>query len=194
MGTEEATRVETKLKGVNFRSFMKAFLALRGAGAVERMLVDLPTELGGALRYGGIVAGGWYPVAWYRLMHASAQRVTGSGHELARAIGVQSRKDDFTGVYRLVAFVVSPESLFKNAARVYRLYDSMGVAEIVEARPGMVRARYHSCVGYDANVFESSVGGAIGILEACGAEAVRVMIIDGGKDGDDEVTFEIRWV
>lgn len=173
---------------------MKAFLVLRGPEAVKRMLVDLPSEVSEALRYGSIVAGGWYPVAWYRLMHASAQRVTNAGRELARAIGVQSRKADFTGVYRLVAFVVSPESLFKNAARVYRLYDSMGVAEILEGRHGMVRARYHSCVGYDANVFESSVGGAVGILEACGAEAVRVMILDGGQDGDDEITFELRWV
>ncbi|MEO9141715.1 MAG: hypothetical protein ABI332_05545 [Polyangiaceae bacterium] len=116
--TRTTSRVETKLKGVNFRSFMKAFRVLRGEEAVERMLADLPSEVSRALRYGGIVAGGWYPVAWYRLMHASAQHVTNSGQELVRAIG----------------------------------------------------------------------------LEACGAEAVRVAIIAGGKDGDDEITFEMRWV
>ncbi|MDB4942190.1 MAG: hypothetical protein JWP97_1724 [Labilithrix sp.] len=90
--------------------------------------------------------------------------------------------------------MVSPESLLKNSARVYRLYDSMGVAEILEARPGMTRVRYHSCVGYDANVFESSMGGAIGILEACGAQAVRALVVAGGTDDGDEIVFELRWV
>lgn len=47
-----AIRTETRLKGVDFRSFMKAFLVLRGAEAVERMLADLPSEVSEALRYG----------------------------------------------------------------------------------------------------------------------------------------------
>jgi hypothetical protein len=179
---------------VNYRSFMKAFETLRGKEAVEAMIVDLPEELADGLRYGRLVASGWYPVAWYRLMHASAQRVTKSGPELARAIGRQSRIDDFRSVYRLLSFVMSAEAVVAKGAMLYRLYDSMGLVDIQEARTGMLRVRFHNCIGYDANVWESSLGGTIGILESCGAEALRVQIVDRGRDGDDEMTFDARWV
>lgn len=189
-----AARTETTLKGVNYRSFMKAFETLRGKESVDAMLADLPDELGDGLRYGRLVASGWYPVAWYRQMHASAQRVTGAGPELARAIGRQSRIEDFRGVYRLLAFVLSPEVLVAKGAMIYRLYDSMGLVDIQEARAGMLRVRYHQCVGYDANIWESSLGGTVGILESCGAVALRVQIVEGGRDGDDAMIFEARWV
>lgn len=187
-------RAETTLKGVNYRSFMKAFEVLRGKAAVEALYAELPSEIADSVRYGRLVASGWYPVAWYRQMHAAAQRATKSGPELARAIGRQSRIDDFRGVYRLLAFVASPEAIVAKAAMLYRLYDSMGCVDIQEARKGMLRVRYHDCVGYDANVWESALGGTVGVLESCGAVALRVHIVEGGRDGDDAMIFEGRWV
>jgi hypothetical protein len=186
--TATATPGEVRCKGVMFRSTLNALDRLRGEGAADRALALLSPEVSHALR-GGLVATGWYPVAWLRELHDAAQRACGSGPQLARAIGYEAARADFRGVYRFLASLLAPEKLIELTPRIW----DGGRTQFTEAREGMSSGRYTECRGFDHNIWESIIGGSIAILEIGGAKNVRIRVVTGGGDGDDAMECEGRW-
>jgi hypothetical protein len=190
----ERARAEPHVKGVAFRSTLNALRGVRGSDAVAATLDQLEAPFAESLRLGGLSASAWYPLASYRALLAAARRATRSGPELLRALGREASLTDFRGVYRVVAFVLSPQRLIAQAPRAWALYFDSGAIEIVEAREGMARARYTNCAGFDRNVWERAIGGSLGLLEVCGAQHVRLRVVSGGGDGDDSLDLEARWI
>lgn len=176
-----------------FRSTVNALASLRGQEAADRALALLSPELGQAMRSGGVAASGWYPVAWLRELHGAAQRACGAGPQLARAIGYEAAGADFRGVYRLLASLLSPETLLSLAPRVWRTYWDGGQTKLLEARKGMSRGLTFGCHGFDRSIWESIIGGSIALLEIGGAKNVRMRVVAGGGDGDDAMDCEARW-
>jgi hypothetical protein len=183
---------EAQGKGLQFRSFVRSMQRLRGEAAVNAMLGLLSGDLADALRLQTIVTGGWYPVAWYRQLHPAAQKATGEGHDLIRAIARDSVRDDFRGVYRLIPMVLSPQGIFRRAPLVARLYWDIGKVTVTDARDRHARAEFVGFHGFDENVWVDFTAGVVGVLELCGAKNVRQHVIAGGKDGPDMV-LEVTW-
>src|SRR5690349_15801379 len=99
---------ELRTKGVSLLSFVSTLRTLHGNDVAERTLDDLPDDACAALRKGLVVSSAWYPLAWHRAMHASAQRACNADPELARTIGYHGTQADFRGVYRFVASLIAP--------------------------------------------------------------------------------------
>jgi len=188
-----ATSDEIRCKGVMFRSTVNALAKLRGQDAADRAQALLSPEMREAMRSGGVVATGWYPIAWLRDLHGAAQRACGAGPQLARAIGYEAAGADFRGVYRFLASLLSPETLISLTPRVWSSYWDGGQTKYLELRKGMSRGCSFGCKGFDRNIWESIIGGSIAILEIGGATNVRMRVVSGGGDGDDSMECEARW-
>jgi hypothetical protein len=200
MGTSAKERhpvalpVEIEAKGLNFRGFLHALERLYDAEMVERVIDALPDpDARNALRYGGIVPTGWYPVAWHRGLHAAARSVTKSGPELARRIGYEGMKEDLGGVHRFVASMLSPQTLVRIGNRLWSSYWHGGVVTTVEHGRGRVQSAFRGCHGFDRNEWEDIQGSCLAILESAGARDVRLIVLEGGRDNDANAVLEARW-
>ena len=132
-----AGRREARTKGMNFRAFLGSLARIRSKDAVEATLDAAPKEVRDAIRFGQIIASGWYPVGWYRELYLAAQRALNLGIELPREVGRDSTTHDFNSVFRLALRLVSVETAFGQAHRIVMLYYDGGSVETLGVRPGV---------------------------------------------------------
>ena len=182
-----------RAKGITFRSFLTTLERLRGKDQVEATLAALPSEIERAIRLGEIVVNGWYPVAWYREMHASMNKVCREpGYDLSRRLGRESAIAEFRGIYRLLLRVLSPEALVAQAAKLFGMYYEGGEVEMIEADKGFGVVDFREWHGFDRALWTDVAGGIEGLLIARRAVDVRPRVLrGGGSDGSFRV--EYRW-
>lgn len=185
---------ELRTKGVSLLSFVTTLRALHGNDATERTLDGLPGEVSTALREGLVVASSWYPLAWHRAMHASAQRACNASPELARAIGFHGTQADFRGVYRFVASLIAPDRLLRVSPRLWSNYFDGGKVTIEEHQRGKAQTTFSACYGFDRSLWENTIGGSLAVLDVAGAKNVKTRILRGGGDGDDQLEVELVWL
>jgi hypothetical protein len=182
-----------RVKGVSLIGTLKSLETLHGAAAREAAVVALKGELAEQVRGNALLSAGWYPLEWLRQVHAAAQTATGRGPQLARELSREATLADFRGIYKLLTFVLSPQGIVRKAPSTWSRYYDGGRLEVVEARAGFASARFIGCEGFDRNLWEDSIGGCVGVLEACGASDPFVTVLRGGRDGDDGMDIEVRW-
>jgi hypothetical protein len=182
-----------EVKGVALRNFPEVLSKLRGADAWKRALDNLPTDLRHAFEGGGIIAGGWYPLSWYRDLHAAARRATGSEAGLAWQIGRESTRRDLAGVYKVFLRVLSPGFVLAGSSRFFGQYYRPGVMRLEESRPGFGRVTFTRCYGFNMDVWSDVFGGCEITMELAGAKGLRVRPEAGGRDGDTDSTLVAYW-
>jgi hypothetical protein len=176
---------EPQVKGLAFRGILNAVERLHGASALEAVKRLLPPTL--------LVSGNWYPIDQYKQLLAAALQVVGPGPTAIRTVSREATLDDFRGIYRVLTFVLSPEFLMKRAPGLFNRYYDTGKLAILEARDGLVRARYTECAAFNRLMWEDVVGGSVGVLEACGARDIQLHVLDGGGDGDAHLSLDATW-
>lgn len=181
----------TEVKGTNFLTFLKTLERMHGNDARVGTLERVEGEAGELLRAGALLSSGWYPASWYAALHAAAQRATGLGDELSYEVAREGVKEDFRGIYRILTFVLTPQSLLRRAPRVFRTYFRGGGME-VEAGEGSAAVELR-CEGFGETLWRDLEGGCVGVLEACGAQDVKCVREAGGGDGDDHLRLAFRW-
>lgn len=183
----------SRVKGVAFRSVFTSLGKLRGEGAQKAVLATATEDLKNGFVYGAIVSGGWYPVEWYKDLFRGIRSSTGEGKELVHEIGRQCTRDDMSGIYAMIAKLISPQSLFSLSQRVFSNYYSSGSVEVVESRKGYTHARWKECRGFDENMWTEILGSCVQLLEIGGAANVRARIAAGGTDGADTMEAIAHW-
>jgi hypothetical protein len=181
-GAEDPNAV--RVKGINFITFLEAISRSYGPLARQRIEQEAPGELGNALRFGGIVAGGWYKIGWYRaLWHLIGEQfaldeagVRRLSHK-ATAIGVNV-------VYRTLAKVTTPTILISISARIFGYYFDKGQLAVLESEPGRAVAEWTNCNGFDTYVWNHVAGGTIYFLGVAGAKTVEFNRLGGGGDAN----------
>lgn len=184
---------EPRVKGVAFRSVHASLGKLRGPAMQAAAIRVAGEELQSGFTYGAIVPGGWYPIAWYKELLHAARRVTGEGKELIHEIGRQCTRDDMSGIYSMLAKLISPQSLFSLSQRVFSSYYSTGSVEVIESRKGYTHARWKDCYQFDENMWAEILGSSAQLLEVGGARNVRARILSGGSDGADVMEAAAHW-
>jgi hypothetical protein len=185
---------EVQAKGQNFRGFLPAVARICGAGMVPDVIQALTdADVRDAMRYGRIVSTGWYPVAWYRALHAAAQTATYGGWDLARRIGYEAMSDDLGGVHRFVASMLAPQTVFRIGNRIFSTYWRGGGVKAVDYGACHARAEFSGCYGFDRNLWAGVAGSCVAILEAAKAQEVHLRVLEGGGDGDSAMVLEARW-
>ena len=181
------------VKGVGFLSILTSLGELRGDAVKSRALTLTSKALRATIEAGGLIAGGWYPGDDYRdLLHACV-RAADAQAPFARELGRRSTIRDFRGIYRLLCFVLAPETLLKRAAGVYDRYRKGGSLVVTSARDGRAEGLFENCTGFDITCWQDMLGGAEGVLLACGATQVHTTILEGGGNADTRMRFDCRW-
>lgn len=168
---------ELRVKGHGLTGMLAALVAIEGDALRARVEARLPTELSEALRLGAVVAGGFYPVAWARAVHAAAIAESAKGAEIPRLIGYESTRKDLQGIYSFVAKMFNPATVLGQGKRLMGLYYGGGTADVIERTSHSATMRYRECFGFDRAMFEEMVGGSVAIVEACGGRDPRAEIL-----------------
>jgi hypothetical protein len=182
-----------KVKGIAFKSVLRALEALHGARAAESCLTQVSNELAGGFRYNTILTSGWYPIAWYRDLLKAVQTATGLGDRALFEIGRQCARQDMTGIYRLGFKLLSPQVVLGLSSRLFSNYYDTGESKVVEARHGFAQAEWMGCVGFDRNMWWEAFGAAEMFMELAGATHIRTRIIRGGNDTDEFAVLTMHW-
>lgn len=179
-------------KGSNFIGLIKAVDKLYGDGAGKRVLAALPEEVGQSMREGHVLAVGWYSVAWYAEVHATIDRVLNTGAAGARGLGHEATTSDFSGMHRLLASMLSVETVFGQTHRLMGLYWKGGRIERLELKAGLARLRFADWQGFTRLVWEDILGSCEAVLHFAGARTIRCRTI-GVPNTQHSVEFELRW-
>ena len=100
---------------------------------------------------------------------------------------------DLGGIYRILLFLLTPESVISKCPRIMQQYWRGGVMQLPEVRHGMAAVEFKGWVGFDQNIWQDIIGGVEGGLAAAGAQSIRVRVINGGHDNDPDLGLEVRW-
>lgn len=183
---------ELEVKGNTFMSVLTAAENLHGAAFRDAVIARLPAESGDALRFGSVISAGWYPVRWYRELHAAIIDEANDPN-VPREIGRASIRVEMTGVHRLILRVISIETMQSQAARFFGSYFRPGNVSVERVNPSTSRTSFGPCRGFDRAVWLEQLGCMEELLVQAGQTAGRVRIVSGGGDGDDEAVFESTW-
>lgn len=189
----EEEEEEPRTRGVPILSFLGAMRTLAGYDAVNRMMGLLPPELRDAIGHRRLLPKEWYPLSWYRVMHTAAQTATGRGRELSRLIGRETTRADFSGIYRVFVVVMSPQALIARAPRVFEQYYTRGTIETPVCRAGFAVLAWRGCAGFDRNMWDDMLGSVEALLELSGGQDVRVEVLAGGGDKDEDTDMQLTW-
>jgi hypothetical protein len=180
------------MKGVAFRSVLESFTAMYTQEVTAECLKRCSAELQQAVNYQRIVAGGWYPMEWYRQLLKSFCAVTG-GETCLKDLGRNSVERDVRGVYRAVVKLLSPDTIMSVYARLFSHYFTHGRLVVEERAPLYLRVKLFDCIGFDKNVYTELIASSERLMELAGGKNVRMRLLKGGKDGDSFALIEGRW-
>ena len=181
-----------RLKGVNFRGILRSVERRFGAAGRDRVLAAVAGEGGQALRAGEVVAGGWYPPAWYDALLAAVQQ-TFPEPNILRTLAHDSIRDDFSTIFKIMSLIATPESALRNATRIMRLYVDGGSIRVISSQEGATRYRFEGYTGFTARMWDEFTGGMEGVLRMMKVRPLPSRIIDGGKDGDGFYEVLLRY-
>jgi hypothetical protein len=183
--------MSVRIKGQGFIGFMAMLRRLHGEDAHAKVVAGLPSDLAVALKNGEIVPMGWYPIAWYSALQASARGVCGPA--VSRRVGAEAARSDVNTIYRFILKFFSPETLLGQSAKVFGLFCEGGSCKVEMARKGSARLRYGDCPGACRGMWDVIAGGTEVIVELCGGRDVAVKALSGGGDDDSVLVLQVTW-
>jgi len=155
-----------------------------GPSARQRIERETPGALGEALRFGGIVVGGWYGIAWYREFWMSLHDILGVDEAAARRIGHHSARISVNVAYRALARMTSPSMLLSMSARAFGYYYEPASLCVKQPDAKRLTAEWRDCDGFDSLIWSEVEGGATYFIEATGVTGVSLSVISGGGDAN----------
>jgi hypothetical protein len=178
----ESEGTEVRVKGINFTAGLDAILRLYGPSARGCIEKETTGAVGDALRFGGIVIGGWYSVAWYREFWNSIRNKLAADEAAARAIGKCATEISVNVAYRTLASMTSPSLLVAKSTRTFGYYFQRGALEVTQPLPNRLTARWRNCNGFNKTIWNVVEGACLYFIESTGAKDVAFSVVSGGTD------------
>jgi hypothetical protein len=182
-----------QVKGIAFRSALRALEQLRGVAIAELAVSEMSPELAASIRYGTLIASSFYPIEWYRNFFSSIVAATGGTEAIVREIGRESARLDMTGIYKTAFKLLSPQAIFGLSSRLFSNYYDTGTVAIVESRKGFALARWTNCIGFDRNLWQEVFASAEMYLELAGATHIRMRVLSGAGPTDSSAEVQAHW-
>ena len=183
----------SQVKGVAFRTVLWSVEQLSGAHQVTAVLARLSPPAREALRYGEVVAGGWYPVEWYAELLNAIAFTSHGGIDVIRSIAAIAIDHDITGVYRFLVEQLNPVTVTTIFGKLFPRYYSTGSIRVVSETRKHFRFHVNGCVGFTELMWQEIYASGKHLLLKSGAKNVHHHIVEGGKDGDQHLVIDARW-
>jgi len=177
---DAATGSQVRVKGVNFIMLLEAVVQIYGPEAKQRIEKGATDDLGNALRFGAIVASGWYDLSLYR----SLWQLVGSQLTLdnsgIRRLTKKATALSIGGIYRTLAKITTPAMLISLGAKVFGNFYENAKFEVKTSRQGYILCEWYKCDGFDSHIWNHVIGGSVYFLEAAGGKSVECNVLEGG--------------
>lgn len=184
---------ENHIRGAAFLDFLRVTRRELGEDVYADVVARFDGAFGECFRAEALVPNGWYPIGWYRALHAAAAAAGCPDDHAYTCSRITVREDLSGGVYRLIRRVVSPQLLVTGAAQIFNRYYERGTMRVEAQRRGHARVQFRECYGFDRFIWEDLFGGCEGALEAFRAREIRIRSLEGGRDGDSYATILADW-
>jgi hypothetical protein len=183
-----------QVKGLSFRNLLESLVELQGADGAARALSLLPVDLRASLSTGAFIASGWYSIDEYKVLLHAVLEVMGRGVAFARELAMRSTRRDFRGIYRVLLFILTPESMIRKTPVIYGRYRRGGrVTARAHEEEGRGEVVFEDCHGFDVACWHETLGGIEAVLVAAGAKGVELTIVEGGTDDSAHARIDVRW-
>ena len=191
----EQTEEHCQCKGINFLGFLKAAQQIYPDVPLEVLTATSPEPMRQLLLDGALLTGDWYPVDWYNSLHRNLRLATGKGPEIAWDIGFEGTRRDFSegGLYRHVVRLLSPNTVFSLAPKIFGFYWRPGKMTTQKLGRKKALGHWQECHGFEASTWQDLLGSAAQILELSGAHEPTLKVISGGQD-EPFMEAEATWL
>lgn len=190
--SNETDESEIRVKGINFTVGLEALQRIYGTAARRSIEKKLPGAAGEALRFGGLVIGGWYPVSWYRDFWNAAEDVFDADEAAARRVGKLATEISVNVAYRALARMTSPKMLLAMSARAFGHYFQQATLVVTHPLPNRLTAKWRNCDGFNSMIWHVVEGGCMYFIEATGAKDVTFSVVSGG-DSANHMLANLTW-
>lgn len=180
-----------RIKGQSFVGFLGALRKLEGEQSYRACLAQMPSELAQAIQNGEVLSMGWYSLEWYREMHLACVEVCGVF--VTRRCAREATRNDVNNIYRFILKFFSPETLMKQADKVFSLFCDGGKCRVEASTRNSVRIRYLDCPGAPRAMWESILASTETLVELCGGKEVQGRAVEGGGEGDPSMLALVTW-
>lgn len=169
---------EIETKGSAIRSLLLAIEALWGADVVKRTIEACPEEVRTALSDGRLVPGGWYPVGWYREIHAKLRTIVPDDERISAKIGRKTTEQDLKGPMRWLLSLAGADLIARFAGKIHGSYFRGGTID-VERKPGRLVFRMVEMHGMNKHLWDDLVAGTAMVFEAAARHTVQQRVVGG---------------
>ncbi len=83
--------------------------------------------------------------------------------------------------------------MIKHAPGIFKTYYDTGTMTAMAPGKRMARIEVDGAEGFTENLWEDTIGGIQGALEAAGAKEVTMTVMAGGTDGDTSCVVDATW-
>lgn len=178
------------MKGIGFTNVRQYVLTTHGARAYQAVLDQLDPE--DQLKMHTVVPVGWYDVSLFARLLRTIDRTFGQGdHSLLRSVGAFEAEQDFNRVLRVFLRVMTPGSIFRAEAHIWKHFQDSGKWRSEPIDNGM-RATL-SGWSSDAALCEELSGYLVRLVQFTGGQRVTVTHETCRGNGHDECVFVYRW-
>jgi hypothetical protein len=180
-----------RVKGLAFRSVLRAHASLCGSASLARALELLPSEL--AEGFGCITATAWYPLAHYVALWDAIESVVGEGSDYPRTVGRRCVEQDSNPAQKPAFAALSTTKMFDVSSRLFGTYCDTGRCRSTRLGDQLVRVAFEGCIGFSGPMWAELRGAAEGFAEQSSHGSTNSAIVLGGRAGDSYFTIEVSW-
>lgn len=176
-----------------FRTVLWSLEKLSGAQRVAATLDRMKSPGKEALRYGEVVASGWYPVEWYAELLQSIVDSSNGSADVIRSIAVLAIDRDISGVYRFLVERLNPATVAALVCKLFPRYYTTGNIRVEPDGAKHFRVYMTECVGFTELMWQEIYASGKHLVARSGARNPKHYVLEGGKDGDPHMVIDARW-
>jgi hypothetical protein len=178
-------------KGSAHRSTFLAVRKLHGDAGLTALLAALPQPIRAQLEP-DVMPMHWYPIEVSAGLHLGIRDTFGKGDWAhSHTVGVEAANIDFTGIYKVLIRTVSVERIWGKIEQVWGNYNSKGLCERLEVKPGYARIRISGVTGFNLGMWNAVAGRAQALLQMTGLRGPNVSVT---QSNTTQVTIESLWL
>ena len=183
-----------RTKGTSINAILRFVVQNWGDEGLERLAVHMPSPETAAIVRNSVLAGSWYPFAYFAQILDAAEALFGNGTgTFARRQGAACADVDLRGVYRVFIRFTSVGFLVERAGKVWRQYYDSGELVVLESEKHFVNFELRGFASPHRGHCETVLGWSWRASELSGASKVHGSHPSCRARGEKRCLFRMEW-
>jgi len=181
----------SRVKGLAFRSVLRAHTLLRGEQALDGLYSHLEPSIAHTMR--APLAATWYPLSLYVALWDAIQRTTGGDQDYPRLVGRLCAEHDLKLVHKVLFATLNSNVALKVTARMFGSYYDTGTCSANRIDDRSFRFLFEGCVGFSEPMWMELHGSLEVFVDLSTNAKSQSQLVQGGQIGASSRIVDIRW-